>query len=49
MRNGGEACTAANRFYVQRGIAGDFAAGLAERMAALTVALKPLSAQEELP
>jgi succinate-semialdehyde dehydrogenase/glutarate-semialdehyde dehydrogenase len=37
MRNGGEACTAANRFYVQRGIAGDFAAGLAERMAALTV------------
>jgi succinate-semialdehyde dehydrogenase/glutarate-semialdehyde dehydrogenase len=37
MRNGGEACTAANRFYVQRGIAGDFAAGLAQRMAALTV------------
>ena len=24
MRNGGEACTAANRFYVQRGIAKDF-------------------------
>ena len=37
MRNGGEACTAANRFYVQRGIAGDFAAALAGRMAALTV------------
>ncbi len=37
MRNGGEACTAANRFYVQRDIAGDFAAGLAQRMAALTV------------
>ena len=37
MRNGGEACTAANRFYVQSGIAADFAAGLAERMAALRV------------
>jgi succinate-semialdehyde dehydrogenase/glutarate-semialdehyde dehydrogenase len=37
MRNGGAACTAANRFYVQRDIAGDFAAGLAQRMAALTV------------
>jgi len=37
MRNGGEACTAANRFYVQAGIAADFAAGLAERMQALTV------------
>jgi succinate-semialdehyde dehydrogenase / glutarate-semialdehyde dehydrogenase len=37
MRNGGEACTAANRFYVQRGIAEDFASAMAQRMAALTV------------
>jgi succinate-semialdehyde dehydrogenase/glutarate-semialdehyde dehydrogenase len=37
MRNGGEACTAANRFYVQRGIYGRFAARLAERMAAIVV------------
>jgi succinate-semialdehyde dehydrogenase / glutarate-semialdehyde dehydrogenase len=37
MRNGGEACTAANRFYVQRGIAGIFCARLAERMGALVV------------
>ena len=38
MRNGGEACTAANRFYVQRGIVdGLFAQGLAERMGALKV------------
>ena len=35
MRNGGEACTAANRFYVQRGVAAEFARRLAERMAAL--------------
>jgi succinate-semialdehyde dehydrogenase/glutarate-semialdehyde dehydrogenase len=34
MRNGGEACTAANRFYVQRGVAAEFTARLAERMAA---------------
>ena len=33
MRNGGEACTAANRFYVQRRIAEAFAARLAGRMA----------------
>jgi succinate-semialdehyde dehydrogenase/glutarate-semialdehyde dehydrogenase len=38
MRNGGEACTAANRFYVQRGIAEDFTARLVDRMAALKVA-----------
>ena len=38
MRNGGEACTAANRFYVQRSIAADFARRLTERMAALHVA-----------
>jgi succinate-semialdehyde dehydrogenase/glutarate-semialdehyde dehydrogenase len=37
MRNGGEACTAANRFYVEASVAADFAAGLAERMAALRV------------
>ena len=32
MRNGGEACTAANRFYVQRGIFDAFADKLSERM-----------------
>jgi succinate-semialdehyde dehydrogenase/glutarate-semialdehyde dehydrogenase len=37
MRNGGEACTAANRFYVQRGIFDAFASRLTERMAALVV------------
>ena len=37
MRNGGEACTSANRFYVQRGIFDRFAAGLAERMGAMVV------------
>ena len=37
MRNGGEACTAANRFYVQRGLFDRFAAGLAQRMGALKV------------
>lgn len=37
MRNAGEACTAANRFYVQRGIYDRFAAGLKDRMAALVV------------
>jgi succinate-semialdehyde dehydrogenase/glutarate-semialdehyde dehydrogenase len=37
MRNGGEACTAANRFYVQRGIADRFAALFAERMGAVVV------------
>jgi succinate-semialdehyde dehydrogenase/glutarate-semialdehyde dehydrogenase len=35
MRNGGEACTAANRFYVERSIAEEFSRGLAERMGAL--------------
>lgn len=35
MRNGGEACTAANRFYVQRGIYDAFASKLAGRMSAL--------------
>jgi succinate-semialdehyde dehydrogenase / glutarate-semialdehyde dehydrogenase len=37
MRNAGEACTAANRFYVESSIAGEFGRRLAERMAALTV------------
>ncbi len=35
MRNGGEACTAANRFYVQRGIADRFAGKFSAAMAAL--------------
>ena len=37
MRNGGEACTAANRFYVQSGIAAAFSARLSESMGALRV------------
>ncbi len=37
MRNGGEACTAANRFYVQAGIAEAFTEQLAAAMAALKV------------
>ncbi|MGD9479721.1 NAD-dependent succinate-semialdehyde dehydrogenase [Shinella sp. G-2] len=37
MRNAGEACTAANRFYVQTGIYDAFVAGLTARMAALKV------------
>jgi succinate-semialdehyde dehydrogenase/glutarate-semialdehyde dehydrogenase len=37
MRNGGEACTAANRFLVHRSLADPFAHGLAGRMAALRV------------
>ncbi|WP_031468689.1 NAD-dependent succinate-semialdehyde dehydrogenase [Sciscionella sediminilitoris] len=36
-RNIGQACTAANRFYVQRGVAEEFARKLAERMGALKV------------
>jgi succinate-semialdehyde dehydrogenase / glutarate-semialdehyde dehydrogenase len=35
MRNGGEACTAANRFLVQRGIAAEFGRRLAASMGAL--------------
>ncbi|ABD85683.1 NAD-dependent succinate-semialdehyde dehydrogenase [Rhodopseudomonas palustris] len=35
MRNGGEACTAANRFYIQRGIFHAFAHKLAAKMAAM--------------
>lgn len=37
MRNAGEACTAANRLYVQSGIHDAFVAGLAKRMAALKI------------
>ncbi|MFE0055686.1 aldehyde dehydrogenase family protein, partial [Streptomyces sp. NPDC059003] len=37
MRNAGQACTAANRFYVQAPVAAEFGHRLAERMAALTV------------
>jgi succinate-semialdehyde dehydrogenase / glutarate-semialdehyde dehydrogenase len=35
MRNGGEACTAANRFYIQRGIYREFTDGMVERMSKL--------------
>lgn len=37
MRNGGEACTAANRLYVHRGVIGEFSEKLARRMGALVV------------
>ncbi|KGJ72588.1 succinate-semialdehyde dehydrogenase [Cryobacterium roopkundense] len=37
MRNGGEACTAANRFYVQEGVAAEFGRRLAARMGSLRV------------
>ncbi len=37
MRNAGEACTAANRFFVQADVAEEFSRRLAERMAALVV------------
>ena len=37
MRNGGEACTAANRFIVHRSVAEEFTRRLAERMGALKV------------
>ena len=37
MRNIGEACTAANRFYVAAGVANDFAQQLAARMSALKI------------
>jgi len=37
MRNGGEACTAANRFFVHESVAGEFTRRFAERMAALRV------------
>jgi len=37
MRNGGEACTAANRFYVHEAVADEFNAAFARRLAALKV------------
>jgi succinate-semialdehyde dehydrogenase/glutarate-semialdehyde dehydrogenase len=37
MRNGGEACTAANRFYVQRGVYKAFTDGIVERMSKVVV------------
>ncbi|QHK18569.1 aldehyde dehydrogenase family protein [Pseudarthrobacter psychrotolerans] len=37
MRNGGQACTAANRIYVQRGVQTEFASRLAQRMGAMQV------------
>ncbi|MFC3993714.1 NAD-dependent succinate-semialdehyde dehydrogenase, partial [Actinoplanes siamensis] len=37
MRNGGEACTAANRFFVEASIATEFARRLAQRMSELVV------------
>ncbi|WP_106214885.1 NAD-dependent succinate-semialdehyde dehydrogenase [Kineococcus rhizosphaerae] len=37
MRNTGEACTAANRFYVQRGVAAEFTERFAERLGNLVV------------
>ena len=37
LRNMGEACTAANRFYVHRDVVDEFTTKLAERMSALTV------------
>ncbi len=37
MRNMGEACTAANRFYVQKGVHDEFAKKFADRMRALKV------------
>ncbi len=36
MRNGGEACTAANRFYVHAAVADEFTAGLTARLAKLS-------------
>jgi succinate-semialdehyde dehydrogenase/glutarate-semialdehyde dehydrogenase len=37
MRNGGEACTAANRFYVHEAVADEFSRKFAARLSALTV------------
>jgi succinate-semialdehyde dehydrogenase/glutarate-semialdehyde dehydrogenase len=37
MRNAGEACTAANRFYVEASVADEFGRRLAERMGSLSV------------
>ena len=37
MRNGGEACTAANRFYVHDAVADEFTSAFAARLATMTV------------
>ena len=37
MRNMGEACTAANRFHVERAVAGEFADKLAERLGSMEI------------
>src|SRR5579859_2820395 len=37
MRNGGEACTAANRFYVHEAVAGEFIAAFAARLESMVV------------
>ena len=37
MRNGGAACTAANRFYVERSICAEFTARLSERIASVRI------------
>ena len=37
MRNGGEACTSANRFHVHESVAGEFARRLADRIGAMKV------------
>ena len=37
MRNGGEACTAANRFYMHDAVAGEFTSRFADRLSKLTV------------
>jgi succinate-semialdehyde dehydrogenase/glutarate-semialdehyde dehydrogenase len=46
MRNAGEACTAANRLYVQSGLYDAFAEGLTRRMAALSVGAGAAAATE---
>jgi succinate-semialdehyde dehydrogenase / glutarate-semialdehyde dehydrogenase len=49
MRNMGQSCTAANRIYVEAGIAGEFTSRLAERMSDLTVGHGSLEAVDVGP
>ena len=49
MRNMGEACTAANRIFVQRSVAADFSARLAQRLSALKVGDGAVSGTEVGP